>query len=96
MTMRRGVIGYDDDGNEIVAIYWAQVDPWTRYLRPWDLGPEATEDDVVAYRHLVWLLGDSKLAWNGGDWARLLYERGFWRDENGRWWAPGRLLVCKY
>jgi hypothetical protein len=58
-------------------------------LRPEHLGWEATEDDVVAFKHLVALLdGDEEAAWNEGDWTAGLLARGYHRTEDGRWFTP--------
>jgi hypothetical protein len=69
-------------------------------LRPEELGSDANEHDVVAYMHLVELLGGDEraeeLAWNGGNWTRGLVERGYERIDHGgaspspnaRWIAP--------
>jgi hypothetical protein len=63
-------------------------------IRPEHLGTDATEGDVVAYLHLVELLGgDEAAAWNGGDWTAGLVARGYGRTDDGRWTAPdGREL----
>jgi hypothetical protein len=52
----------------------------TEPLTPEHLGWEATDADVLAFQHLVAILGDEEAAWNEGDWTAGLLARGYRAD----------------